>query len=102
MLQGRPIVVRNGMRIDESGTLAGSHLDMAQAVRNATSLLGLELREAVRMASECQAAFLGLENQLGKITPGYRASLAQCDAELQVIGTWVDGKRFVSGTGEVH
>src|SRR4051812_45626746 len=77
MLQGRRIVVRDGMCIDESGTLAGSHLDMASAVRNATTLLGLELHEAVRMASEFPAAFLGLERELGKIAPGFRASLIQ-------------------------
>jgi N-acetylglucosamine-6-phosphate deacetylase len=91
MLQGRRIIVRDGMCIDESGTLAGSHLDMASAVRNATTLLKLELAEAVRMASEYPAAFLGLDAELGKIAPGYRASLVQCDANVHVLATWIDG-----------
>jgi len=93
MLQGRRIIVRDGMCLDESGTLAGSHLDMAQAVRNAIQLLGVELHEAARMASEYPAAFLSLDRELGKIAPGYRASLVQCDADLQVIDTWIDGAR---------
>jgi N-acetylglucosamine-6-phosphate deacetylase len=95
MLQGRRIIVRDGMCLDETGTLAGSHLDMAQAVRNATQLLGIELPEAVRMASQYPATFLGLERELGQIAAGYRASLVQCDDELRVAATWIDGQRSV-------
>ncbi|MFL6618846.1 MAG: N-acetylglucosamine-6-phosphate deacetylase [Povalibacter sp.] len=93
MLQGRRIVVRDGRCVDEGGTLAGSHLNMAEAVRNSTTLLGLELHEAVRMASEYPASFLGLDREFGKIARGYRASLVQCDSEMNVVATWIDGKR---------
>jgi N-acetylglucosamine-6-phosphate deacetylase len=92
MLQGRRIVVRDGKCLDESGTLAGSHLNMAEAVRNATTLLGMEISEAARMASEYPATFLGLDEELGKIQRGYRASLVQCDAEIRVTATWIDGE----------
>jgi N-acetylglucosamine-6-phosphate deacetylase len=93
MLQGRRIVVRDGKCLDESGTLAGSHLNMAEAVRNATTLLGIELHEAVLMASQYAAEFLRLDHELGKILPGYRASLVQCDETLNVTSTWIDGHR---------
>jgi N-acetylglucosamine-6-phosphate deacetylase len=64
---------------------------MATAVRNAVSLLGLELAEAARMASEYPAAFLGLERELGRIAPGYRADLVLLNDELQVLRTWIEG-----------
>jgi N-acetylglucosamine-6-phosphate deacetylase len=64
---------------------------MATAVRNAVSLLGLELAEAARMASEYPAAFLGLESELGRIAPGYRADLVLLNDELQVQRTWIEG-----------
>jgi len=90
-LQGRTIRVKDGVCRDENGTLAGTGLDMATAVRNAVSLLGLEIAEAARMASEYPAAFLGLEKELGRIAPGYRANLALLDDDLQVRRTWIEG-----------
>ncbi|HSZ10298.1 MAG TPA: N-acetylglucosamine-6-phosphate deacetylase [Steroidobacteraceae bacterium] len=91
VLQGRTIHVKNGVCRDENGTLAGTGLDMASAVRNAVSLLGLELAEAARMASEYPAAFLGLEAELGRIAAGYRANLVLVDEEVQVVRTWIEG-----------
>src|SRR5208282_4142862 len=91
VLQGRTITVHNGYCVDDQGTLAGTTLTMARAVRNAVSLLGLELLEAVRMASEFPAAFLGLGAELGRIAPGYRANLVIADDDLNVLATWIDG-----------
>lgn len=91
VLQGRTIHVKDGVCRDENGTLAGTGLDMATAVRNAVSLLGLEIAEAARMASEYPAAFLGLDGELGRIAPGYRANLALLDDDLQVRRTWIEG-----------
>ncbi len=91
VLQGRTIHVSNGVCRDENGTLAGTALDMATAVRNAVQLLDLEIAEAARMASEYPAAFLGLDDELGRIAPGYRANLVLVDDELQVKRTWIEG-----------
>jgi N-acetylglucosamine-6-phosphate deacetylase len=91
VLQGRTIHVSNGVCRDENGTLAGTALDMATAVRNAVQLLGLSIAEAARMASEYPAAFLGLESELGCIAPGYRANLVLVDDEIQVKRTWIEG-----------
>jgi N-acetylglucosamine-6-phosphate deacetylase len=74
-----------------AGTLAGSDLDMATAVRNTVRHLGLPLEQALAMASRVPAAFLRLEGELGRIAPGYRASLVQLDEDLQVRQTWIDG-----------
>jgi N-acetylglucosamine-6-phosphate deacetylase len=91
ILQGRTIHVVDGVCRDENGTLAGTGLDMATAVRNAVHLLGLSIAEAARMASEYPAAFLGLDQELGRIAPGFRANLVLLDDELQVRRTWIDG-----------
>jgi N-acetylglucosamine-6-phosphate deacetylase len=91
VLQGRTIQVIDGVCRDENGTLAGTALDMASAVRNAVSLLDLPLAQAARMASEYPAAFLGLERELGRIAPGYRADLVLLDDALHVQRTWIAG-----------
>ena len=93
MLQGKNIIVHDGRCVDEEGTLSGSALDMASAVRNAVDMLGIELAEAVRMASTYPAEFLGLGHELGRIAPGYRANLVLADDRLNVLDTWIDGRR---------
>lgn len=93
MLQGRRIEVRDGVCVDENGTLAGSALDMATAVRNTVDLLGLPLEQAVRLASTYPAQFLGLGSELGHIAPGFRASLVALDERVRVVDSWIDGER---------
>ena len=91
-LQGRRISVKGYICVDEDGTLAGSNIDMASSVRNAMSMLGLPLSEAVRMASQWPAEFLGVARDLGRIAAGYRANLVLADEQLNVIETWIDGR----------
>jgi N-acetylglucosamine-6-phosphate deacetylase len=90
-IQGRTIRVVDGICRDDNGTLAGTALDMATAVRNAVSMLGLDVAEAARMASEYPAEFLKLGHELGRIAPGYRANLVLVDDDLKVQKTWIDG-----------
>jgi N-acetylglucosamine-6-phosphate deacetylase len=92
-LQGRMISIANGVLVDEDGTLAGSDIDMATTVRNAIELLGVGLPEAVRMASQYPAEFLGLHGELGRIAPGYRANLVLTDDRIDVKETWIDGRK---------
>jgi N-acetylglucosamine-6-phosphate deacetylase len=89
-LLGRTVFRANGRLTTADGTLAGCDLDMASAVRN-TVALGIPLGEALRMASLNPAAFLRLDHELGRIAPGYRASLVLLDDGLRVRRTWIDG-----------
>jgi N-acetylglucosamine-6-phosphate deacetylase len=91
VLQGRTIRVVDGVCRDENGTLAGTALDMASAVRNAIAMLGLDIAAAARMASEYPAEFLGLGSELGRIAAGYRANLVLVDEQIKVQRTWIEG-----------
>jgi N-acetylglucosamine-6-phosphate deacetylase len=95
-LQGRPISVSDNMLLDEHGRLAGSDIDMAAAVRNAVSMLGLDLEQSLRMASRYPAQFLRLDHEIGRIAPGHRANLALLDEKLNVTTTWIDGRGVAS------
>jgi N-acetylglucosamine-6-phosphate deacetylase len=92
-LQGRHISVSDNMLLDEHGRLAGSDIDMASAVRNTVSMLGVALEQSVRMASRYPAEFLRLGHELGRVAPGYRANLALLDEQLNVVETWIDGRQ---------
>lgn len=96
MLDGRPIYVRDGMCIDAAGTLAGSGLDMATALRNTITMTGLPMEQVSQMASATPAAFLGLEGRIGRIAPGMAADFVVLGADLRVAQTWIGGAcRFV-------
>lgn len=91
-LQGRRITLQDDCLTGPDGTLAGAHLTMIDAVRNAVALVGLSLSEALTMASRTSATFLGLDSELGAIGPGYRADLVAFRSDFNVIGSWVAGQ----------
>ena len=90
-LYGETITARDGVVRNAAGSLAGSALDMATAVRNSVAMLGVPLEEAARMASAYPAQFLGIGDRYGRIAPGYHADLVALDADLQVVNTWIGG-----------
>lgn len=92
VLQGQTITVQDGVCVAADGTLAGSDLDMAAAVRNAIDLLGLDEVAALRMASLNPATFLGLDHRLGRITSGHLASFVLLGDDHGVRATWIDGR----------
>jgi N-acetylglucosamine-6-phosphate deacetylase len=90
-LPGREVRRQGDRLVTENGTLAGAHLDMATAVRNTVSAIGLPIEAALHMASRAPAEFLGLGDVLGRIAASYRANLVLLDTNLQVVETWIDG-----------
>ncbi len=94
VLYGETITARDGVVRNAAGALAGSALDMATAVRNAVSMLGVPLAEAARMASLYPARFLRIDDHRGRIAAGYRADLVLLDDKFDVATTWIAGERL--------
>jgi N-acetylglucosamine-6-phosphate deacetylase len=90
-LLDKPVVLQDGVCRDSEGTLAGSVLDMAQALRNVMLFTGCDLPAASRMASTNPAAFLGLDGETGSIEAGKRADLVVVDEGLEVVDTIIGG-----------
>lgn len=90
-LYGEIIEVKDGVCATADGTLAGSALDMATAVRNCCLKLGVSLEESLRMASLYPATALGLEDKIGQLKPTLRADVVHLDDELYVTKTMVKG-----------
>ena len=90
-LVGRTIKLADGRLTTEQGTLAGAHLDMASAVRNAVTLAQIPLEDALRAASQTPARFLGVDKERGALVPGARADLVALTQELRVVATWLEG-----------
>ncbi|KQS04701.1 N-acetylglucosamine-6-phosphate deacetylase [Sphingomonas sp. Leaf357] len=96
-LQGRLIQVSDGKCVGEDGTLAGSDLDMAGAVRNLVQRTGAGVATAVAMASTNPAAFLGLSHERGALAPGLRADWVRLSRDLAPVGTWIGGVKISDG-----
>jgi N-acetylglucosamine-6-phosphate deacetylase len=74
----------------EDGTLAGSDLDMASAIRFGIQYLDLPADEALRMATADPADFLRLSDR-GRLEPGLRADIVHLGEDFHVMTTWRSG-----------
>lgn len=91
LIHGREIRRDGDRLIGADGTLAGSTLTMAGAVKGIMEQGRVGLDAAARMASATPAAFLGLDHRLGRIAPGFRADLAVLGNDFAVQQCWVAG-----------
>lgn len=92
LLQGRWILKADGCLRLEDGTLAGADITMDAAVRYCVREVGLPLADALAMAARAPAEFLRRGHELGRLAPGYLASLVHLDDALMVRETWVEGQ----------
>jgi N-acetylglucosamine-6-phosphate deacetylase len=91
-LYGEEIFVRDGRCLRQDGTLAGTILTMAAAVRNCVQQLGVPIEVALRFASVNPASFIGLDHWLGRLAAGFRADMVAIDPDrLDVLETWLAG-----------
>ncbi len=93
-LYGVPVALGDGCLRGPDGTLAGAHLAMDEAVRNAVLLMNVSPGQALRMASANPARALGLDSELGRIAPGYRASLTLLNDDLTAEAVVIDGRLY--------
>ena len=95
-LYDRIVYVDNGKLTSTTGELAGSSLDMASAVKNTHQMLGIELGEAIRMASLYPAQYL-YQNQTiirGELIQGKQADMVVLNDDLSVKETWIAGEKL--------
>ena len=79
-----------GWTADRSA-LASSVRGMDFMVRHMHQIVGLELPQAVRMATLTPATILGVQAELGSLEVGKRADLVLLDKQLEVGGVWMNG-----------
>ena len=85
-------VVNGGVARTEAGNLAGSTCNVMQGVRNAVKF-GINLENAVKMASITPAKATGIDDKFGSITVGKNADFVVLDKDLGVTDTYKNGKK---------
>lgn len=93
---GKTIYYRNGLCVDENGTLSGSSLTMIEGVRNLVLHANIALDEVLRMATLYPARAIGVDKQLGSIAPGKVANLTAFTHDFKIIKTIVNGNEVVT------
>jgi len=93
---GKTIYYRDGLCVDENGTLSGSALTMIEAVQNSVEHCGIALDEALRMATLYPAQAMGVEKQLGTVEAGKVANLTVFTRDYQITKTFVNGDNVLS------
>ena len=99
MIGGQQVFYQNGRCISADGTLGGSALTLMEAVQNCVVHGGLDLAEALRMASLYPSQALGLDHSLGLLEPGYRANIVLFNAQNFRVEGIVDHGRCCFFTG---
>lgn len=74
-----------GDKYVSNGILSGSALTMAKCVKNGVKKAGIELSEALRMASLYPTQVLKIHHQLGRIAKGFKAAFVLMNDDLEVI-----------------
>ncbi|HFK1453079.1 TPA: N-acetylglucosamine-6-phosphate deacetylase [Bacillus pacificus] len=86
-----PVKVKDGMARLESGSLAGSILQLKDAVKNVVDWGIAAPEQAIYMASTAPAKSIQLDGECGKIAEGYVADFIVLTPAMDLAATYLDG-----------
>lgn len=87
-----PVEVKDGAARLKSGSLAGSILELKDAVKNVVDWGIATPEEAIYMATTVPAKSVEIDNECGKIAPGYAADFIVLNSSLDLQATFLDGE----------
>lgn len=87
-LDGRKILRANGRLTLPNGTLAGADHDMMSAVRFMVNDIGIDVDEALRMASLYPAKLLKRDKEIGSLVSGAYADFMHLNKQLRITNVW--------------
>jgi len=88
---GTTVYYKDGKCFGADGTLGGAAVTMIESIEQMVKFVGVELKEAIRMATLYPAKAISVDNKLGSIEAGKIANLAIFSNDYQVAGTVVNG-----------
>jgi len=93
---GTTVYYKNGKCCSADGTLGGSALTMIESIEKCVKFVGIDLAEAIRMATLYPAKAISAEGKLGSIAAGKIANLAVFTDDYKVQATVVNGDYQIS------
>lgn len=92
ILNGETIEMRDGVIRNKAGSLAGSNLNMIDAVKNTILFANLDWQEAIRMASLYPARAIKFDHLVGQIKAGCFADFLVLDEVMNIQQVWQRGE----------
>ncbi len=89
---GTTVYYKDGKCFNQDGTLGGAALTMIEAIEKSVKFVGIELSEAIRMATLYPAKAISVDNKLGSIDAGKIANLAIFNDDYEVVATVINGR----------
>lgn len=90
----KPVYIENGVALVENKScFAGSIAQMNRCVRVPTKIAGIDICDAVRMATLTPAHVTGLDNMVGSIKRGKRADLLLFDDDIVIRNIFLSGRK---------
>ena len=96
-IAGQPVVVKDGKALTLDGVLAGSTLNLWDAVKNLMRFASVPFAEAVRCATLNPAMEVGIERFVGSIEVGKRADLVLVDENTMTVEGVIQNGRVAIG-----
>lgn len=90
-IAGRTVNVNNGKATTHDGTLAGSTLNMLDAVKNLASFANIPFEQAIYNATAAPAKLMGIYDRVGSLDIGKQADMIVMDKDLNILSVWVKG-----------
>ena len=90
-LGGQAVQVTDGRATLADGTLAGSASTLFFCLQQAIRF-GIPAADAVKAATLNPARVLGLDTEIGRVAPGYRADLLLCDSDWNLTQVYLQGE----------
>lgn len=94
-LGGQKVILKNGLVTLGNGTIAGSAAPLSEGFRRAVKLFDIPLVSALKAVTINPARAIGMENEIGSITPGKRADFTILDAETLKVRHCIIGGKIV-------
>lgn len=91
-LGGQRVYVQDGKPKLESGSIAGSTLDLKEAVYNMVTYMQVPINEAVKMASLNPAKAIKVDEEIGSIEIGKKADLILFDRDININKVFLGGQ----------
>ena len=92
------VIIEDGVcKLADRSALAGSVATMDRLIRTLVQKAEIPLEDAIRMASETPAKFMGVYDRKGSLQKGKDADLLILDQDLNIRAVWAMGK-LVEGT----
>lgn len=84
-LYGETIRLSEGRLINQAGSLAGAHIDLAGCVKRMILEVGIDPAQVLRMATHNPAQLMGLGETVGSLRPGQLANMVLMDEAWNVV-----------------